>query len=272
MKKIYELARHILNALQKNKNIVGDFSTYGDALIASGGMGYTAGNANLIEYVKQLKSKDDGTGVWAWTTLSGIYYSAITRASPSDPVYVVDFGGGYGETWFQLSNFLNPLPINWNVIELDEKVEIARRAGFEDEVITFNNSEKIDCKIEKLDCLLLGGVLQYLEDPYHLLEDLLEKKPKVVVVDRTPMRDYPNNSENFYVQKSPNRLGGSSHPLRILNVQRVQEIFQKKGYEKMGEYDYGAFPHFHSKGRYLAQIWKYQRLSAGVDSAQLSER
>lgn len=140
-------------------------------------------------------------------------------------------------------------------MELVDKVLIAKKEGFESENLNFISIADFD-SIDLVDSIvLLGGVLQYPEHPYEILENIVKKRPLMVVPDRTPVLSEQGGKERFYVQNAPSYLGGSSHPLRILNRQRLEGILDESGYQKFGEHDYGAFPRDYSEARYIAQIW-----------------
>jgi len=250
------LVPQIFNSFRKNRNIHGDYQSYHQALLASGGMGYVAGNLKLSDYVKSLRDTNDKE-IWAWTTLSAILFSTSINKNNNNITQIFDYGGGYGETYFQFREFLSCLNIMWIVVELKDKVAIAKNEGFEGENLKFMTTEDFDLLHSvRIDCLLLGGVLQYTEFPYDLLKNILKKKPSMVALDRTPVLDGSNNEELFYIQEAPDFLGGSAHPLRIINRQNVENSLKDCGYKEYGEYDYGAFPRDYSKGRYVAQIWK----------------
>ena len=153
----------ILFAWRQNSNIFGRYSSFEDALRASGGEGYSAGNEHLVRRVKGIRDSQEPPAVWAWTTLSAVMLSAVLRSDQR--LRVIDWGGGYGETCFVFREFLKEIPcIEWNIVEIQGKVLVGRRE-FETSLLKFYTSIE---EIDSIDtaCLLLGGVLQYLDDPY----------------------------------------------------------------------------------------------------------
>lgn len=241
-----------LLARRKNRGIYGSFDNYEAALKASGGSGYTAGNKKLVEYVKSIRDQNL-IDIWMWTTLSGILLSA-SRLAKNQSLRIIDWGGGYGNTYFQLSKFIAQVyPVEWHVVELEGNVDVGRKE-FETENLKFHTSIEGIPDLSSTT-LLLGGVLQYLPDPHALLRDLLARNPMYVVIDRTPMLIAEDNFEIFHIQKSPEALGGSKHPLRILNFNSIQNTFISAGYELLAQNDYGPFPREYSPGHYYAQIW-----------------
>jgi len=249
----------ILFELRRNKDIVGSYLNYADALNASNSTGYSVGSYDLVNYVKNLRNQKT-PNIWAWTSVTCLLIAAtrqlrnVLGKKPS--MRVIDWGGGYGETFFQFSKLLLSISFNveWNIVELADKVAIGKKE-FETDVLRFY--EKIDAISDPSSCvLLLGGVLQYLSDPYALIKELLHYKNEFVAIDRTPMvTDARRGFECFHVQRIPTYLGGSSHPLRVLNYDMVQDIFLAAGYELLAQHDYGPFPRGYSKGHYYAQVW-----------------
>ena len=252
-----QLIPQIFLSYRQNRNIYGNYQSYQNALVASGSFGYVAGSSTLTEYVKSLRDTRDPNKIWAWTSLSAILYSVSSNSSKGEITNIFDYGGGYGETYFQLREWLTGFNVQWNVVKLEDKVAIAKEEGFETEnlaFITIADFDRVDWT--KIDCILLGGVLQYPEHPYEILENLVKKRPKMIALDRTPLLSDSNGKELYHVQAAPYLLGGSVHPLRILNRQRLESVLKKGGYLNCGEHDYGPFPRSYSKGCYIAQIWK----------------
>ena len=89
---------------------------------------------------------------------------------------IVDFGGSLGSTYFQNRANIGDRISGWCIIEQEGFVAEGKK-NFEEGVLHFHN--KIENCIEKkaVDLLILSSVLQYIKDPYSLLDKLLEYKP-----------------------------------------------------------------------------------------------
>ena len=139
-------------------------------------------------------------------------------------------------------------------LDWEDKVEIGKRE-FENDQLRFHSSIEEINTVEPF-IILFGGVLQYVPDPYTVIENALRYKPDAVALDRTPMLPSGEKGEIFHVQTAQTELGGSIHPLRIMNKDRLCQLFLDAGYTMIGSYDYGKFPRDYSPGSYLAQLWK----------------
>ncbi len=237
---------------RRNPDVFGEFASWESALEASGKIGYSTGNQNELRIFRSQLASNVQPSVWAWTTLAAVLFAATLRPNK---LSVIDFGGGYGETYWQFRDFVGSnTSIEWNVVEIEGKVLIGKAEFQNDSIKFFRGIEEIPATIDS--CLLFGGVLQYLSDPYALVAESLLHRPLIVALDRTPLLDDANGGEQFFVQKVPEAISGSAHPLRILNKERLENIFHSCGYRKIGTQDYASFPRDTSRGRYLAQIWK----------------
>jgi putative methyltransferase (TIGR04325 family) len=94
---------------------------------------------------------------------------------------VIDFGGALGETYYYYKTFFDQLEtVKWNVVEQPHFVEMGKKE-FECDVLKFHFSvddtiAQLQC-MEKVQCILFSGVLQYLEKPYEFSSNCDAEKP-----------------------------------------------------------------------------------------------
>lgn len=120
---------------------------------------------------------------YSWPLLSGLMYAV---AKSNGVLHVMDFGGSLGSTYFQNKKFLDGLSdVSWNVVEQKHFVEIGKKE-FEDNRLKFYEDAKKCLSVTDVNILVLSSVLQYIEKPYALLDELLQFNFKFILVDRTP--------------------------------------------------------------------------------------
>jgi putative methyltransferase (TIGR04325 family) len=128
---------------------------------------------------------------------------------------VLDFGGALGSTWLQHRNFLLPIQsLNWTIIEQAGFVAKGR-SKYSGDVLQFHHSldEAVAAGVAP-DVVLLCSVLQYLEHPQEVLEQILALRVPYLFIERTPFNDQPEPT--LMVQKVPGKIGAASYPSWIL--------------------------------------------------------
>ncbi|WP_316839570.1 methyltransferase, TIGR04325 family [Pedobacter gandavensis] len=152
---------------------------------------------------------------------------------------LIDFGGSLGTTYYQNYPYLSHLKkLKWCIIEQPEFVE-AGKAGFENEHVTFYSSIAACLAENEVDLFLICNVLQYLEKPYELLEELKNSYIPHVLLDYVGYNDQP--ADRITIQYVPPVFYGieASYPCYFLDRNRVEQSM-KTAYEK--KYDFISAP------------------------------
>ncbi len=146
----------------------------------------------------------------------------------------MDFGGALGSSYFQNRNFLNSLPeLSWNIVE-QPKVADCGQANFADEHLKFY-SDIDNCLAENSPALaLFSASLQYLPEPYKILDKLFEKKLKFILIDRLVVN---NKRDLITVQNVDPVIYEASYPLWIFKEKNVLDYFIKNNYELVVDFD-----------------------------------
>lgn len=120
---------------------------------------------------------------YVWPVLSGLLWVA---AQHKGRLNVLDFGGALGSSYFQHKNFLKELPdLRWNVVEQEHYVK-AGTSHIQDEQIRFYSSIE-ECLVDNnVNVVLLSSVLQYLPQPYKIMEEISNCTASQLIIDRTP--------------------------------------------------------------------------------------
>jgi putative methyltransferase (TIGR04325 family) len=96
----------------------------------------------------------------------------------------------------------------------------------------FNSAE--DCLTSKeIDVILLSSVLQYIEEPFRLLENLTSKGIKYLLIDRTP---FVKGKDRISIQKVHPLIYKATYPCWFFNKGKFID-FLEKDYELIAEFD-----------------------------------
>jgi putative methyltransferase (TIGR04325 family) len=149
---------------------------------------------------------------YAWPVTAGLLWAT---AREGGRLSVLDFGGSLGSSYFQNRKFLEALPsVRWSVVEQAHFVE-AGRQHIQDERLVFYPTIGECVAVEKPNVVLLSSVLQYLEDPYAVLDELVRSGAEIILVDRTSFHDGENDF--LAVQKVGEAIYPASYPLWIFS-------------------------------------------------------
>ena len=156
---------------------------------------------------------------YAWPVLSGLMWAA---ARNNGTLNVLDFGGALGSSYFQNLKFLQALPkVQWNIIEQVHYVS-AGREYIQDETLRFYLSLN-ECLAEnKPNVILLSSVLQYLESPVHIIDQLRNVGASILIIDRTPFSD--EGKDKLLIQHVPESIYSGSYPMWVFS----ESEFMKK--------------------------------------------
>lgn len=145
---------------------------------------------------------------------------------------VLDFGGSLGSTYFQCRPFLQGLlPLRWNIVEQDAFVRLAQE--FQNEELNFFRSIA-ECLERERPCIaLLSGVLQYLENPFTVINEIRRHRFPLVLIDRTPF--CTTDREFIAVQVVPPSIYDASYPFRSFRLSGLAGMLGD-GYELVAQF------------------------------------
>lgn len=167
----------------------------------------------------------------AYPLLAWLMYAAQRDGA----LRVLDFGGALGSLYYQHRFLLDELSdLQWGVVEQEHFVD-AGRAGFETTALRFFTSPELCIEAIQPNFLLLSSVLQYIEEPYALLDSLLARRFPYVLVGRTMARR--GMKEEIAVQHVPQSIYEASYPLWLLDADRLEAAFSDNGYLVLDNFD-----------------------------------
>ena len=147
---------------------------------------------------------------------------------------VLDFGESLGSRYFQCRDFLSVLPaLKWGVVEREHFVNYGQG---------FLQTEQLRFFITIADCMrqnrpnvaLLSSVLQYLPEPYNVLDELVSSRIPYIVVDRTPFSDH--KGDRITIQHVPPSIYEAILPCRVFDKKKFLDTFLGR-YEVIALFD-----------------------------------
>lgn len=169
--------------------------------------------------------------IYSFPVLAALMWIAGQK---NNKLTVLDFGGSLGTSYYLNSFFLNSLSeINWCIVEQAHFVEAGNKY-FADEKLHFFDSIS-DCTINyNIDIILLSGVIQYLEKPYELLEEIISRNFEYIIIDRTLFSE--QKEDRLTIQKVPAKIYRASYCCWILSQSKLMRILLQK-YEQIYDFD-----------------------------------
>ena len=151
-------------------------------------------------------------------------------ASCSRHINVLDFGGALGSEYWKNRDFLYKFGVDftWNIIEQEHYVEIGKKEISNKELRFYRNVSQLE---RRPDILILSGVLQYLPDYQVILSELLDLKPRYILIERQIVSD----QTRICVQYVAENIYQASYPVRIIGEQELMDIFGDR-YCKLTEF------------------------------------
>lgn len=152
----------------------------------------------------------------------------------SNKLNVLDFGGALGTSYFQNISFLKSLSeFNWCIVEQQHFVNEGIKS-FEDENLHFFYSID-DCLLKfKINVILLSSVIQYIEKPYELLEEIISKEFDYIIFDRSLFIEKDN--DRLTIQTVPKKIYKASYCCWLLSESRFLSLFKDK-YDLVFDFD-----------------------------------
>jgi putative methyltransferase (TIGR04325 family) len=108
------------------------------------------------------------------------------QQSNSSSLHILDFGGGLGTSYHQFKNstITDNLQISWVIVEQENFTRVGQREFSTRELSFLENLEC--CAFDQKFIAIALGVLQYLQDPFHYLQKLIDLNPEYIFIDATP--------------------------------------------------------------------------------------
>ena len=200
----------------------------------------------------------DGLIVYAQDTiaLDRIQYSdtilafiALALARQTDHLEIVDFGGSLGTNYFQNRKILEYLdelqrPIIWNVIERPILATLGKE-HFANAKLKFFSSlhEAIAGEGIRPDAFLFSGSLQYTDDPFCLLDQVMRAGAGILAFDRLLVS--PTDSHQSFIQHpDPEKHYPATYPVWCFSKDLFIGNLTSKGFKLIEHFTTDPSAHF----------------------------
>ncbi|MGO9838042.1 MAG: TIGR04325 family methyltransferase [Polyangiaceae bacterium] len=174
---------------------------------------------------------------------AAMYGERLSRVYPSDyPVLfwmnaiwpdvrrVFDFGGHVGIGFYAYEKYLRyTADLRWTVLDVPSVIERGRRLAIERGEKRLSFTRDLE-SADGVDLLLAAGSLQFVEEPLHSILSRLRRRPRHVIVNRTPMYD----GEAFVTLHNN---GTSICPYNVFNRRDFIGSMGHLGYELVDTWD-----------------------------------
>lgn len=167
---------------------------------------------------------------YSWPLLASLLWISTQN---NNELRVVDFGGSLGSSYFQNISFLKHLTvISWNVVEQPHFVTCGK-IFFEDNNLHFFDNIKSCVEKTESKTIIFSGVIQYLEKPFVVLQEVVDQNIEYVIFDRTPTI---TESNRIVVQRVKETIYPASFPSWLFNENDFSNFFLKKHYDLVAEF------------------------------------
>jgi putative methyltransferase (TIGR04325 family) len=259
-----------IRGLVSKPEFIGDYPSWASASEAARGHDVS----QVVDKVRSATLKVmDGTAAFErdsvafhkeefrWPLLTALLHAATGREGS---FHVVDFGGSLGSFYLQHKKFLKDVSgLQWSIVEQSEYVEVGQKE-FEDETVQFFLTLKECAKRGPIDVVLFSGSLQYLEDPYHFLEQAAALSV-CVMVDRVPF--IGRDTDRIAVQRPPSAIYEGSFTHRFFSGEKFERFMSQMGLRLFVEWS--GFDHpANIESEYLGKVY----VAAGASESSLDDR
>jgi putative methyltransferase (TIGR04325 family) len=156
---------------------------------------------------------------YPWTILGPLLWFANQNTGR---LSVLDYGGSLGNVYFRSLKVLSSISgLNWNVVEQEKYFEAGKKYFETDQLSFYKNLENL-CDSQSIDVGLFSSSLQYLNNPYQIIKNLIQLKIKYVILDRTPF--YDGKNDKVVVQKVPKDIYLASYPMWIFSKRKFEKF------------------------------------------------
>jgi putative methyltransferase (TIGR04325 family) len=143
----------------------------------------------------------------------------------NQPIRVLDFGGGSADYFFQFEKFVPHISFEWTVLETPALAEAMQRDLGHDHA-NLRWVDSFEKTSESYDVVLCSSVLQYVEKPFEVLDQLV-KKSQFLILNRLPLVD---TAEHFVaVQRIVTKRKRGSYPAHFFSESKFMQDLSQYG-------------------------------------------
>lgn len=183
---------------------------------------------------------------YSWGLLCGLQLAA---ARNKGRLSVLDFGGSLGSSYYQNRSFLRHMvDTEWSIVEQKKFVDAGKKY-FEDEKLKFFDEISECLQVRSPNVLLLSSVIQYIEKPHELLDELVCLNFDIIIVERTPF--ISREKDLLTIQNVPSDIYSASYPSWFFSITKFSNHFSEK-YNLVSRTPWWCDPPMYINRKYLA--------------------
>lgn len=169
---------------------------------------------------------------YSWPLLAALLWVSSRH---ENRLNLVDFGGSLGSSYFQNRPFLEHLnELKWNIVEQKHFVDCGKR-HFEDENLNFYYTLAECKKVQSSNVILFLSVIQYIENPYTLLQEVINHGFQYIIFDRTTFVE--KEASRIAIQSVSSKINEASYPLWFFNCDEFINFFKQNNYELIAHFE-----------------------------------
>lgn len=216
--------------------------------------GYAAPNISAqvesaIEAVKNGEAAHERDGVvfdkifYAWPVLAGILLAAGERGGKLD---LVDFGGSLGTSYFQNRHYLARVAqVKWTIVEQESFVEVGR-SKFATDSLHFEVDLSEALERHNPHVALCSSSLQYISDPFSVLDTFTKSDVQHLIIDRTPF--HSQAQDTLTLQTVAPKIYDAQYPAWIFSKEKFLTCLEAN-WRLLSEFDTLERPMVTHQGR-----------------------
>lgn len=170
---------------------------------------------------------------YSWPVTAALMWAASKN---SGKLYVLDFGGSLGSSYFQNKKFFSGLDdFAWCIVEQKRFVDIGSQYISDDFLSFYSTIEEALLKISP-NVILLSSVLQYLPNPSEIIRRLALTGADTIIIDRTPFLN--NESESIVkIQHVSKQIYPASYACWFFSKDFIVDLMHDFGYVLIEKFD-----------------------------------
>ena len=156
--------------------------------------------------------------------VASAFLEGIASVQHQSIIRVLDIGGGLGEYFFLFEKMVPSLKLQWTIIETPAVCELARSATPPRQNLSWIDS--LDHADGHFDITLMSSVIQYVEQPYELLNKGIEKSD-FLILNRCPLA---HSQSGFVCIQRPGFFESKgSYPVHMLSETQLIDHLRGRG-------------------------------------------
>ena len=160
----------------------------------------------------------------------------LLLASRDGVLNIIDFGGGLGSGYFQNARLLRLMssPVQWHIVERPIFVKLGTE-HFQNDTIRFYSSLGEAIRHSKSNSLIFSGSLQYVDEPFELIDEAGRSAIRILAFDRT--LTWERSDDGIFLQRpDPKAHYRATYACRCFSKERLTTRLAELGFALVEEF------------------------------------